>query len=283
MLAATIAAPGQSLARLTVQSFTLSADTAHPRVDVPFRLILTLRVRERLTAVANLELPMLAQLDLLGDERTTVAGPRGTQYRETITVVAHSTGTIAIAPATLQAIDAHDGKPKQWFSNGLSVGVLGAPPLRRGGAALLRLFGAAVRVLFWVLGIAAILAILAMVVAVLGRRPRRAQPAPLSAPMASPPPLERSRREELTDALTVLRAERTRSAALAVRNAVWRMLGARSGATLGDVLGRRESGDPTMRELLIALERSAFTYDEDVPAAIDDACAALERSIGSLS
>jgi len=41
------------------------------------------------------------------------------------------------------------------------------------------------------------------------------------------------------------------------------------------------SPNGTMRELLIALERSAFTYDDDLSAAIDDACSALEREIGS--
>ncbi|MBV8531133.1 MAG: hypothetical protein JO104_07425, partial [Candidatus Eremiobacteraeota bacterium] len=79
------------------------------------------------------------------------------------------------------------------------------------------------------------------------------------------------------DALTVLRAERTRGAAVAVRAAIWRLIGASDGETLGDVLRRPESSDATMRHLLIALERSAFTYDGDLRAAIDDACAALER------
>ena len=38
-----------------------------------------------------------------------------------------------------------------------------------------------------------------------------------------------------------------------------------------------------MRDLLTAFERSAFTYDDDLDAAIDDACRALERYIGSAS
>ncbi|MBV8531094.1 MAG: hypothetical protein JO104_07225, partial [Candidatus Eremiobacteraeota bacterium] len=60
------AANAQSLPRLTVESFVLSADTPAPRVDVPFHLILTLRVRERITLIENLNLPMLAELELLG-------------------------------------------------------------------------------------------------------------------------------------------------------------------------------------------------------------------------
>jgi hypothetical protein len=59
------------------------------------------------------------------------------------------------------------------------------------------------------------------------------------------------------------------------------MLGAAEGETLGDVLRRRESSDPTLRALLISLERSAFTYDDDLAAAIEDACAALERYMES--
>jgi hypothetical protein len=107
--ATALSVSAQSLARLTVQSFVLSTDNPRPRLDVPFHLIVTLHVRERVTQIANLELPMLADLELLGDERETVSGTNGTQYRETITVVAHRAGPIAIAPATLQAIDARDG------------------------------------------------------------------------------------------------------------------------------------------------------------------------------
>ena len=124
------------LARLTVQSFVLAADTANPQVDVPFHLIVTLRVRERVNEVADLNLPILAELELLGDERETASTPRGTQYRETITVVAHRAGPISIAPATLQAIDARDGKAKQWFTNGLDApgGGRRAAGARRRGA-----------------------------------------------------------------------------------------------------------------------------------------------------
>ncbi len=61
------------------------------------------------------------------------------------------------------------------------------------------------------------------------------------------------------------------------------MIGANDGATLGDVLRRRESSVPETRELLIAIERSAFTYDDDLQPAIQDACFALERAMGSLA
>jgi len=270
-------AAGQSLARLTVRSFALTSDTLHPRVDEPFHLIVTLRVREREMQIANLDLPLLADVELLGDERQTVSGSGGTLYRETITVVAHRSGPLAIAPATLQATDARDGRAKEWYTNGLTivVGGAGTSALRSGAAELLaRALGVA-RMLVWALGIAVVVI---AVVMLLRRRRRAVAAAPAPAP-APPPIVSRSRRQRLDDALLVLRAERTRAAAVAVRGAVWKMIGANDGATLGDVLRRRDSFVPETRELLIALERSAFTYDDDLQPAIQDACFALERAM----
>jgi hypothetical protein len=267
---------------LTVQSFTLASDTNAPRIEVPFHLIVTLRVRERVSQIANINLPMLAQLELLGDERETVTGPRGTQYRETITVVAHQAGGIAIAPATLQAIDARDGKPKEWYTNALTLHVGGAAPhVLHDALQLVRAIALALLwVLLWLVGIGCI--VLAAVL--IFRRRRRPAVATYVPPPPAPPPapiVERSRREQAEDALAVLRTERSRPAAVAVRAAIWRMVGASDGETLGDVLRRPESHDEIMRQLLIALERSAFTYDDDLPRAIDDACSALERYIGA--
>ncbi|MGB6518019.1 MAG: hypothetical protein WBE79_05850, partial [Candidatus Cybelea sp.] len=144
-------AGAQSLERLTVESFVLSSDTAAPRIDTPFHLTVTLRVRERVARIDNLDLPILAQLELLGDERETASGPHGTLYRESITVVAHEGGALAIAPATLQAIDARDGKPKQWFTNGLRLRVAGsaARPLGGGFGALVAATLAALRLFLW--------------------------------------------------------------------------------------------------------------------------------------
>jgi hypothetical protein len=279
-LASAGSASAQGLARLTVLSFTLASDTSVPRMEVPFHLIVTLRVRERVSQIANINLPMLAQLELLGDERETVTGPRGTQYRETITVVAHQAGGIAIAPATLQAIDARDGKPKEWYTNALTLHVAGAPPHVLHDA--LQLVRAIALALFWVLLWLVGIGCIVLAAVLLFRRRRHPAVATYVPPPAPPPPIvERSRREQAEDALAVLRAERSRPAAVAVRAAIWRMVGASDGETLGDVLGRPESHDEIMRQLLIALERSAFTYNDDLPGAIDDACAALERYIGA--
>lgn len=273
--AAVGAGEAQALQRLTVDSFDLSADAASPKVDVPFHLLVRLRVRQHVTQIENLNLPMLAQVELLGDDRETLGSSRGTEYRETITVVAHVAGPIAIAPATLQAIDARDGKAKQWYTNGLTLRVAA-----NGSAAAAASLQLALRVLLLILGIAAVLAVVTVIV-LFARRPRAIAPPPavVEAEPEIAPPVVRTQWDVARDALAVLRAERTRAAAVTVRGSIWRMVGASEGETLGDVLRRPDSSDPPMRSLLVALERSAFTYDEDLRAAIDDAGSALERFI----
>jgi hypothetical protein len=283
-LAVTGTGRAQTLARLTVESFVLSADTLQPQVDVPFHVIVTLHVRESVSEITNLQLPMLAQLDLLGDERQTLSGPRGTQYREVVTVVAHADGRIMIAPATLQAIDARDGKPKQWFTNDLPLAVHSSATRIANGVAvgllaqIARFFAA----LIW-LGLLVGAAVLAIFL--IRRRPPVPAPAPVPVSYQQVPLLSEAerRRHQIEDALLVLRAERTRSAAVRVRAAVWRVIGAPEGETLGDVLRRPGCNEGPLRDLLVALERSAFTYDEDLRGAVDDACAALERYAGSLT
>ncbi|HLY03307.1 MAG TPA: hypothetical protein VKR56_12540 [Candidatus Cybelea sp.] len=283
-IAATGTGRAQTLQRLTVESFVLSADTMQPQVDVPFHVIVTLRVRESVSEITNLQLPMLAQLDLLGDERQTVSDPRGTQYREVVTVVAHSDGRIMIAPATLQAIDARDGKPKQWFTNDLPISVhSSASHIANGMAA--GLVAHVARILAALIWLALLVGAALLAIFLLRRRAPVAPVASVPVSYQPAPVLSEAeqRRQQIADALLVLRAERTRSAAVRVRGAVWRAIGASEGETLADVLRRPGCGQGVLRDLLVALERSAFTYDEDLPGAIDDACAALERYAGSLT
>ncbi|HEV3091248.1 MAG TPA: hypothetical protein VGX91_07350 [Candidatus Cybelea sp.] len=273
------ASRAQSLERLTVESFALSTDAARPQVDAPFHLIVSLRVREQVSEVDNLDLPMLAQLELLGDERSIVSDSRGTQYRETITVVAHAPGAIAIAPATLQAIDARDGKAKEWYTNDLRLVAVNSPAnvMRAGEHAAVWALEIAVAV---VAG-GAVVALIVLAVVLASRRRPVAVAVPVAAP--EPPPLQRTHRQDVEDARAVLGAERTRATAIAVRAAIWRSIGASEGATLGDVLARPGCNVSPLRETLVALERSAFTYDEDLTAAIDDAVSALQRYSESLT
>ncbi|MGA8535401.1 MAG: hypothetical protein WB615_14935 [Candidatus Tumulicola sp.] len=271
--------PAQALQRLTVQAFTLGADTANPQAGTPFHLVVTLRVREHVTQIDNLELPLLADLDLLGDERRLQSGPGGTLYRESITVVARQAGTIAIGPAVLQAIDARDRRPKQYFTNRVTLHVSGnAAPVAPSGDAVAGFALLVLRVMLWIGGALCAVVVIAFI---FRRRPAAPMPAvPAPVVPAPVPVVQRSPRDELRDALVVLRAERTRTTAVRVRALVWRMVGASEGETLADVLQRPEATSPPMRELLRALERAAFTYDDDLTPAIDDACATLERYLG---
>jgi hypothetical protein len=268
----------QTLARLTVDSFTLSTDTASPKLEIPFHLIVRVHVRERVDSIDNLVLPILAELELRGDQRVVRSSPSGTDYTETITVVAHHTGNIAIAPATLQAIDARDGRAKQYSSNGLTITVAGGAldPLAGAEGVARRVWHWAVTIAIWGGGIIVVVALAALI---FHHRPVRV-PAPAQSPEppAQPalPVSQRTRRDQLSDALTVLRAERNRGSAVRVRAAVWRMIGASEGETLADVLQRPDATDPRMSALLRSLERAAFTYDDDLAPAIDDACASLE-------
>jgi hypothetical protein len=268
----------QNLPRLSVESFALSADTTRPKVDMPFHLIVSLRVRERVTEINNIELPLLAQLELLGDQREVTSDSHGSQYREVITVVAHDAGTLAIAPATLQAVDARDGHPKQWYTNDLRL-VAGQSPQRIASTVRSAFLG-----IVWIFAPVLVLVALGVIVffAVRAAAARPRVVAPIVVQPVAPPPPERTLRQQIDDAVVVLRAERTRAAAVRVRAAVWGTIGASEGETLADVLRRPGTNDVPLRDVLIALERSAFTYDADLQPAIEDACGALERYAGSL-
>ncbi|MGA7747200.1 MAG: hypothetical protein WBG27_08365 [Candidatus Aquilonibacter sp.] len=269
-------ANAQSLQRLTVTQLTLAADTTTPQIEVPFHLIVTAHVRQRIAELDNLDLPILAELELLGSERTTVASRSGgSTYRETITVVAHHSGAITIAPVTLDAVDARDGKAKRYFSNSLTIRVAGPGSaivaaddawqgMRALGAALLRL-------LVIVIGI---VGVVFLVVALIRRRPP--PPAPVVT-LAPAKPVARNPKDALREALERLRHERTRAGAMRARSIVRRMVGASDTETLADVLQRPLAADPSLRDLLRALERAGFTYDADLNVAVAAAIAQLER------
>jgi hypothetical protein len=258
----------QSLQRLTVTQLTLSADTAEPHTEQPFRLIVTAHVREKITELDNLVLPILAELELLGDTRTVAATGDGTTYRETIEVVAHHTGTITIAPVTLDAVDVRDSRAKRYWSNALTLQVGAFAPRRNAPNTLWIpvLFGVISAAICWI---------------VLTAR-RRRPPAPVAlTPITLPPPVpvKRDPHERIREWLTALRAHPDRHGAMQVRSAVRRAVGANDTQTLADVLRRPLAQDPPMRTLLRLLERAGFTHDGDVPAAVHAAITHLEEMV----
>jgi len=271
-----IAGGAQSLQRLTVTRFTLASDTATPTLEVPFHLLITVHVDQRIDELDTLDLPVFTSLELLGDERRLTSNTSGTIYRETITVVAHHTGTIHIAPATLDAIDARDGKPKRYFSNALTLVVQGGAlkPLQDFGSGLTAVVLSLLRVLMVLVGIACAVAI----VVLLFRRRATQQPPAQPTPTAEPAEPARDARDELRDVMLVLRASPTRANAMRARSWARSIVGATDAQTLADVLAQPPSADPLVARVLRTLERAAFTYDADLQVAIADAVDALEHA-----
>ncbi len=263
---ATVCAGAQALARVTVTSFVLSADTPRPHAGEPFHLAVTLQLRDAVPDVENLQLPFLAGLDVLGDVRSTSAGAKGTTYREVLTLVTRDGGRVTIPPATFDAIDARSGKAEEYSSNALTLDVTGASSSRVVliVARLLVSFGVAIAVLGLVLA------------GLLVRRdfPRTRPPAAVQREPQPPTADEPEHRDYLHEALERLERDPTRHGALEARGLVWRMVGASDRETLADVMERART-QPRLLALLPLLERAAFTYDGDVDAAVRNTLVAL--------
>jgi hypothetical protein len=257
-------ASAQSLQRVTVTAFSLSADTLAPRVGAPFRLMVTLRLRESVKAVENLQLPVLAGFQLLGDVRGTSAGAHGTVYRESIELAPRNGGTQVIPPATFDAVDARDGKAKQYSTNALTLRVAGAP--RTISPLLVSKILISLGIAMMVLGV-----VLALLLS--RRRAAPAMPQPEPEPPAAPPACV----DPIAEARALLERDPTRRGALQARSVVWRMVGASDGETLADVMDRVRHAHPRLATLLPPLEQAAFTHDGDVTASIERAISALRR------
>ncbi len=265
-----VAAQAQQLARLHVLSFTLTTDTPRPKVEVPFNVTLTIRVRENVGGTLdNVILPSFTGAEELGDERVFSSGPAGTVYRETLRLVAHARGPLTIGSAYFDAIDARDGKPKRFISNDLHLQVEGGPaldvwePLRVAGRALIELLLLAAAIF--------------VVVAMFRRRPAPRAEAQLPAPVPAPKP-PASPEDVLQQRIEELRIRRDRQGVLAVRAALWNTLGSNGGETLADVLRRPMAHDPRIKSFLLRVERATFIEDARLSEAVDDVLAERERS-----
>ncbi|MFN2448941.1 MAG: hypothetical protein ABR508_03990 [Candidatus Baltobacteraceae bacterium] len=246
-------AVAQSLQRLHVRSFVLSSDAPAVQREQPFNVTLTIRVAERLTRLDNVYLPSFSGAEELGDERSISPSGSGTVYRETLRLVAHQSGPLAIGSAYFDAIDARDGRPKRFISNGITVRVSGETPYGTAPVAALISFACA----------AALMGALAWL---LVRRPPRQRIEPEQS-IEPPQPEPQAAFEE---ALAQLHAHRDRRSVLLVRERLWEMLDAPCGATLHDVLRRPLASHPRTRRLLLALERAAFVSDDRLHSAVEE-------------
>lgn len=252
----------QQYQRLHVRSFTLSSDTASPQLEQPFHVTLTIRVAENVSQLSNVFLPTFFGAEELGDVQQIVHGSGGTTYRETLTLVAHTRGTLTVTSAYLDAIDARDGKPKRFISNSLRLPVGGGPISSVWG--ILRML---VLVAIYIVLIAAALFVLW---AIFRRRSvPAAPPAPPVAPQPPPPPPQPPR-DEIGDALRALRERRDRASVIQLRAALWHAAGASSGETLSDVLARPVARGENLRRLLMTVERATFIEQARLDDAIEE-------------
>jgi len=270
------AAADATLQRLHVSAFTFGADTTHPVMERPFDLLITVRLSDRVRDLRNLILPTFIGLEPLGDERSLIRVPGGTEYRERITVIAHRGGTLRIAPPYLDAVDARDGLPKRFLANPLVLTIGGPAEMLRGDgtSASRNVFGVILRAAGWVLflALAGLLLLRRMI------RARRGEPAE--------PEREREREfsphdrlRALRDVLDVLAEHPSRAAVFAVRTQLRAWAGIPAEATLIDALAHIHEREGPLRSALIAVERAAFCKDDLLEDAVRDAVAAVERLV----
>lgn len=271
VLAAPPCVRAEGLPRLHVTSFALSSDNLRPRPEEEFHIVVDLRVRERVGNLDRVVLPTFGALEIRGDEKHVTPVHGGTAYRETVGVVAHHGGQIVVTPAYLDALDARDGRPKRFLSNSVVIDVQGEPV--RPSLSPLQIVR---RAAWFVLGVSTL-----TLIGVLGLILRR--PAPAMAPAEAPVTHQAAHADlpALTvydSALQALRAHPTREVAMKARESIRASIGVTPYETLGDALRRPGAQAPYVRAVLRTLERAAFTHDDDLPAAIADAIATLERS-----
>jgi hypothetical protein len=266
-------AAGQMLLTLHVRAFSMSLDKAKVHVGEPFHLSIDAHVDQTLLQLDNVTLPDLSGFEVAGDERRCSTSGRGTDCVEILTLDAVEPGLHTLAPTTMDAVDARDGKPSRFLTNPVSIEVVPAAPLSNGLPPQLRevLLGMLRQILLLLVALAALASALWVL---LRRRPR--SPVPLLP--GSAPAHAASDGASWRSLLASLAAEPTRPRVVAVREALRRRVGAREEETLSDLLARPAAGaDDGVRAALKALERAAFCEDAQVVEAVREGLPLLHR------
>jgi len=273
---ATTFAPGsaQQLARLQVRSFDMIADQTTVRVGESFHLTIAARLGGPVAELDNVTLPDLTGFESLGDERRCTSTPRGSECFETITLSPTVVGDRTIAPTTMDAIDARNGKPSRFATNSLTIHVAGPSAvvsffssLGPAGVFLVAVLRAIV--FLGLLGLAAVAIFWGF-----SRRRHPTAPAEQATPAVIPPPAPVAPAEQsatLSELLAALVREPTRARALAVRGALRAELGAQESETLADLTARAQPQHAQTLAALAALENAAFCEDERVLELVGEA------------
>ncbi|MBD5635550.1 MAG: hypothetical protein IAI49_13825 [Candidatus Eremiobacteraeota bacterium] len=269
------AARAQAYATLHVRSFTLSVDRASVALGEPFHLTIAAHVDERVVQIDNVTLPDLSGFESLGDERRCVASANGSDCAEIVTLAATVAGRRAIGGATLDAIDARNGKPSRFTSDSVSIDVSGNDVVDDwGGVVASYAFGALRAALVLVL---VSIALGALLWGFATRRAKRATPATFgAAPHAVPAAGSEVSAQPLHDSIEALGREPTRANALRLRYMLREAMQARADETFGDLAARR-AASPAQLAALHAVERAAFCEDARVADAAREALPFLSR------
>ena len=246
----------------------MTAEPKSLRVGETLRLRIVAHVDENILQLDNVTLPDLSGFDSLGDERRCSTSGHGSDCVEVMTLSPTEAGDRTIAPTTLDAIDARNGKPSHFATNSVTIHVGGSVRPNEVTRALLDdllkpiaillIVGAAAYALLW------------------GFVRRKPPPAPVSPPARPVTPAAPT--DPLAPLVAALARERTRACVLAVRAELRRRVGAREDETLDDLLARRAAGDdPAVPGALPAVERAAFIDDSQLDGAIDDALRTLSK------
>ena len=257
-----VPAQAQQYQRLHVRSMTLTSDTARPQIEQPFHVTLTIHVAEKSFNGDNVFLPSFTGAEELGDVRQVAHDASGTTYRETLTLVAHTRGTLTVSEGYLDAIDARDGKPKRFLSNSLALPV--------GGGPITSTWRVLRTVLFVGIEVVLVAAAIFVVLVLFWRRKRDVPQRPLDCARGPSIPQDDTVTDEVEEAWERLGNNRDRISVLALRTALWKRVGADPGATLNDVLRRSAAGNGDLRSLLTLVERAAFIEDVRLDRAIEE-------------
>jgi hypothetical protein len=260
-----VAGVAQGLPRLHVTALGMSSDKRVVKPGEAFHVTIHVHVREKRDRLDELELPTLTNAIDLGDERRRTPAADGTDFYETLTVEASTTGTATFTPAYIDAIDPNTGRGMRYSSRPLDVrvasgtGVNDADPDALGG--LLRAAALTVGLILVVFVIAIWLLMRFL------RRPRTYVPPP-AAP--APPRVTVISSDPLRDSLAAYRARGDDPSLDALRNVMFALAGAAPGATFADALRALGSRDPELGRAMAVAERARFgPVHERGPAARD--------------
>lgn len=274
------AAQTDRLQKYHVKAFELAGDPRAVKVGDPVRLMLRIRLTEKVQALDRVTLPNLGGFDSYGDERQCFPVAGGSECTELLTVRGTAAGTYTLGPAVFDAIDAATGKPSRFESNAITVTVEPRSVTYGSRApfyALLVILAA---------GVAAFIVRLRsrpMIGAVSRLEPDRTEaPEPAALPAMNGEPVDAEGRCRLL--IANLAAHPSRSRVLLVRAALRERLGVRDDETFGDVMARYAATcDGELLDALRAIERAAFIDDAHLEEAVRDALGPLERFVRSSS